>query len=184
MDLETLYLQNKYKIQAFFNSAPANMTNLSELALSAFWRVLPQDADPIETREWLEAFDAIIKTEGAERATFILRKLIDQARASRVPLPPVMNTPYCNTISLADQPPYPGNLEVESRLSALVRWNALAMVVRANKAHPELGGISRPMLRRRIYSRSASITFSVRGKAATWSLFRPTRPPACTHALT
>ena len=140
MDLETLYLQNKYKIQAFFNSAPANMTNLSELALSAFWRVLPQDSDPTETREWLEAFDAIIKTEGAERATFILRKLIDQARAGRVPLPPVMNTPYCNTISLADQPPYPGNLEVESRLSALVRWNALAMVVRANKAHPELGG--------------------------------------------
>ena len=86
------------------------MTNLSELALSAFWRVLPQDSDPIETREWLEAFDAIIKTEGAERATFILRKLIDQARAGRVPLPPVMNTPYCNTISLADQPPYPGNL--------------------------------------------------------------------------
>ncbi|MBA2689616.1 MAG: pyruvate dehydrogenase (acetyl-transferring), homodimeric type, partial [Burkholderiales bacterium] len=116
------------------------MTNLSDLSLSAFWRVLPQDVDPGETREWLEAFDAVIKTEGAERATFILRKLIDQARVSRVPLPPVMNTPYCNTISLADQPPYPGNLEVESRLSALVRWNALAMVVRANKAHPELGG--------------------------------------------
>ncbi len=116
------------------------MTNLSDLAVSAFWRVLPQDADPDETREWLEAFDAIIKTEGAERATFILRKLIDQARANRVQLPPVMNTPYRNTISLANQPPYPGNLEVESRLSALVRWNALAMVVRANKAHPELGG--------------------------------------------
>ena len=116
------------------------MTNLADLASSAFWRVLPQDADPSETKEWIAAFDAVIKAEGPERATFILRKLLDQARASRVPLPPVMNTPYCNTISLAAQPQYPGNLEVEARLSALVRWNALAMVVRANKAHPELGG--------------------------------------------
>ena len=80
------------------------------------------------------------RKEGAERATFILRKLLDHARARRVPLPPVLNTPYCNTISLAEQPQYPGNLEIEQRLSALVRWNALAMVVRANREHPELGG--------------------------------------------
>jgi pyruvate dehydrogenase E1 component len=57
-----------------------------------------------------------------------------------VPLPPVLNTPYMNSIALAHQPQFPGNLELESRISAIVRWNALAMVVRANRAHPELGG--------------------------------------------
>jgi pyruvate dehydrogenase E1 component len=116
------------------------MTDLSDFVSSAFWRVNPPDADPVETREWLAAFDALIEAEGRERATFLLRKLLDHARARRVPLPPVLNTPYRNSVALADQPQFPGNLEVESRLSALVRWNALAMVVRANRESPELGG--------------------------------------------
>jgi pyruvate dehydrogenase E1 component len=119
------------------------MTDLSdrtELVFSGYWRVLPKDADPVETREWLQAFDAVLETEGAERAHFLLRRLLDHARARRVPLPPFLSTPYCNTVSLADQPQFPGNLEVEARLGALVRWNALAMVVRANREHPELGG--------------------------------------------
>src|SRR3970040_641702 len=115
------------------------MTDLSEIT-SAFWRVMPADADPVETREWQEAFDSLVRNEGGERATFILRKLLDQARAMRVPMPPVFNTPYCNTIPLAEQPQFPGHLEVEQRISSIVRWNALAMVVRANRAHPELGG--------------------------------------------
>src|ERR687895_409851 len=118
----------------------AGMTDLADIVSSAFWRVNPPDADPVETREWLEAFDALVETEGRERATFLLRKLLDHARARRVPLPPVLNTPYKNSIALAHQPQFPGNLELESRLSAIVRWNALAMVVRANRAHPELGG--------------------------------------------
>jgi len=108
--------------------------------LSAFWRINPSDADPAETREWLDAFDALVQAEGRERATFLLRKLLDHARARRVPLPPVLNTPYKNSIALADQAPFPGNLELEQRLSSIVRWNALAMVVRANRAHAELGG--------------------------------------------
>ena len=116
------------------------MTDLADIVTSAFWRVNPPDADPQETREWLDAFDALVQSEGRERATFLLRKLLDHARAKRVPLPPVLNTPYKNTVGLADQPQFPGNLEVESRISALVRWNALAMVVRANRAHAELGG--------------------------------------------
>src|SRR3954466_9421855 len=98
------------------------------------------DADPLETREWIEALDALIAEEGAERATFLLRRLLQHARTKRVPLPSVLATPYVNTIGLADQPPYQGNLEIESRLSALVRWNALAMVVRANRESAELGG--------------------------------------------
>ncbi|HEX4764027.1 MAG TPA: pyruvate dehydrogenase (acetyl-transferring), homodimeric type, partial [Usitatibacter sp.] len=98
------------------------------------------DTDPLETREWIEALDALIQEEGADRATFLLRRLLQHARARRVPLPQVLATPYVNTIGLAEQPPYQGNLEIESRISALVRWNALAMVVRANRSSSELGG--------------------------------------------
>ncbi|MCW5620466.1 MAG: pyruvate dehydrogenase (acetyl-transferring), homodimeric type, partial [Burkholderiales bacterium] len=116
------------------------MTDLSDIVSSGHWAVLPPDLDPIETREWLDALQAVVEAEGPERAQFLLRKLLDRARALRVPLPPVLNTPYCNTIPLADQPQYPGNLEVESRIIALVRWNALAMVVHANKIAAELGG--------------------------------------------
>jgi pyruvate dehydrogenase E1 component len=116
------------------------MTNLSDIVSPAYWRVNPPDADPLETREWLEAFDALVAAEGRERATFILRKLLEHARARRVPMPPVFNTPYKNSVSLAEQAQFPGNLELETRISSAVRWNALAMVVRANRAHPELGG--------------------------------------------
>src|ERR1700704_5494545 len=116
------------------------MTNLSDIVSSAYWRVNPPDVDPLETREWLDAFDALVASEGRERATFLLRKLMDHARARRVALPPVLNTPYKNSVTLAEQPQFPGNLELESRISAIVHWNALAMVVRANRAHAELGG--------------------------------------------
>jgi len=113
--------------------------NLSDLA-AAFWRVMPADPDPTETREWLDAFNSLIESQGRERATYLLRKLLDEARAQRVPMPPVLNTPYCNSIALAEQPQFPGNLDIEARVSALVRWNALAMVLRANRGAAELGG--------------------------------------------
>src|ERR1044071_5864061 len=116
------------------------MANLSDIVTSPFWRVNPPDADPAETREWLDAFDALGESERGERATFLLPKLLDHARARRVPLPPVLNTPYKNSVALAHQPQFPGNLELESRISSMVRWNALTMVVRANRAYPELGG--------------------------------------------
>ena len=111
-----------------------------DLPSAAFWRVAPQDTDPQETREWTEALDTIIATQGSERATYVLRQLWEHARRRRVRLPPVLNSPYRNTIDLAQQPAYPGDLAIESRLSASVRWNALAMVVRANRANPDLGG--------------------------------------------
>ena len=113
--------------------------NFSDLA-AAFWRVMPADPDPTETREWLDAFNSLIESGGRERATYLLRKLLDEARARRVPMPPVLNTPYCNSIALAEQPQFPGNLDIEARVSALVRWNALAMVARANRGAAELGG--------------------------------------------
>jgi pyruvate dehydrogenase E1 component len=116
------------------------MSDISDISVSGLWRVLSQDLDPVETREWLDAFDALVQNEGQERATFLLRKLLDHARMKRVPMPPVLNTPYANTVPLAEQPQFPGNPEIEARISALVRWNALAMVVRANRANSELGG--------------------------------------------
>ena len=114
------------------------MADLHDMA--AHWRVAPRDLDPVETREWLEGFDALLASQGPERATFILRKLLDHARLRHVRMPPVLNTPYKNTIALEQQPQFPGNLELEQRLSAIIRWNALAMVVHANKRSSELGG--------------------------------------------
>ena len=111
-----------------------------QLDWSAFWRVAPKDLDPLETAEWLDALKSVVESSGRERATYLLRRLLDHAREQRVPMPPVLNTPYCNTISLSEQAQFPGNLEVEQRLSSLVRWNALAMVVRANRTNAELGG--------------------------------------------
>src|SRR3954464_2644492 len=108
------------------------MTDLSDIVTSAFWRVNPPDADPAETREWLEAFDALVQSEGREPSTFLLRKLLDHARPRRVALPPVLNTRHKIPRVPPAQPQFPGNPEIESRLSAIVRWNALAMVVRAN----------------------------------------------------
>ena len=114
--------------------------DFARLSPIASWRLPEADADPQETREWLDALDAVIDRASPERATFLLQKLVSHARRRRVQLPTVANTPYINTIGLAEQPPYQGNLEIEARLMALVRWNALAMVVRANRAAPELGG--------------------------------------------
>ena len=120
-----------------------NRDDLSKLALPgtiASWRLPQADTDPQETQEWLGALDAVIAEVGPERATFLLQQLVQHARRRRVQLPTVANTPYINTISLAQQAPFPGNLDLENRLSALVRWNALAMVVRANRESAELGG--------------------------------------------
>ena len=114
--------------------------NPDPLQLQALWRVIPPDADPQETREWLEAFQAVVAGQGRERGTYLLRRLLDAARAQQVPLPAVLNTPYVNTVTLDRQPPYPGDLVLEARISAIVRWNALAMVVRSNQISAELGG--------------------------------------------
>ncbi len=107
---------------------------------AAFWRVIPADTDPVETREWLDGFASLVRDVGTERGTYVLRRLLDEARRLRVSLPAVLNTPYVNSIALDQQPQFPGNLEIEARLSAAVRWNALAMVVRGNKFSGDLGG--------------------------------------------
>jgi pyruvate dehydrogenase E1 component len=98
------------------------------------------DADPQETAEWRDAFAALVQSAGPERARQILDELARQARSLRVAWQPELNTPYVNTIAPQDQPVFPGDLAVEERLASLMRWNALAMVVRANQAYGELGG--------------------------------------------
>jgi pyruvate dehydrogenase E1 component len=99
------------------------------------------DDDPAaEIQEWIDAFDDMLHFAGPRRCRELLNKLQDRARSSGVEFQSVRNTPYCNTISRTDQPPYLGNLELERRIAAIVRWNALALVVRANKHSSELGG--------------------------------------------
>ncbi|PUE08473.1 alpha-ketoglutarate dehydrogenase [Limnohabitans sp. WS1] len=98
------------------------------------------DIDPEETAEWREALLALIGTQGPERARQILDELAVVARQQRTGWQPELNTPYMNTIAVDDQPVFPGDLATEERLVAIMRWNALAMVVRANQAYGELGG--------------------------------------------
>src|ERR1700731_4388813 len=99
-----------------------------------------EDIDPIETREWLESIDSVMRAQGPERAHFLLEKLVDFTRRSGAYLPFKPNTAYLNTISRAQQPDYPGDRALERRNEAYMRWNALAMVVQANHASAEYGG--------------------------------------------
>jgi pyruvate dehydrogenase E1 component len=99
-----------------------------------------QDLDPVETREWLESIDSVLKTHGAERAHFILERLIDYARRSGAHLPFKPNTAYVNSIPTGREPEYPGNRALERRIEAYIRWNAMAMVVQANRISSEYGG--------------------------------------------
>ncbi len=98
------------------------------------------DADAQETREWVDALSAVIANEGRERGHFLLEQLLEQARQEGIDLPFSATTGYVNTIEPQDEARCPGNLEVEERLRAYMRWNAMAMVVKANRLHPADGG--------------------------------------------
>ena len=98
------------------------------------------DADSQETREWLDALSAVIGSEGEERAHFLLEQLIDHARQAGIAVPFSANTAYVNTIPPEQEERFAGNIEIEERLRAYMRWNAMAMVVKANRMHPEDGG--------------------------------------------
>jgi len=98
------------------------------------------DADPAETQEWRDAFASLVQAHGPDRAGHILNELTSLARHLRIDWQPELNTPYVNTIAVEQQPVFPGDLAIEERLASLMRWNALAMVVRANQAYGELGG--------------------------------------------
>ncbi len=101
---------------------------------------IAKDIDPIETQEWLEALEAVFEREGTERAHFLLEHLIDTARSSGAHLPYSANTSYLNTIPPTQEERSPGDAAMEWRIRSIIRWNALAMVVRANRISSELGG--------------------------------------------
>ena len=101
---------------------------------------MADDIDPLETREWLDALDEVVKHGGPSRASYILLELAKHAVDAGIRLPPAITTPFRNTIAPADEKMMPGDLFMERRVRSLVRWNALAMVMRANDNDEGLGG--------------------------------------------
>jgi pyruvate dehydrogenase E1 component len=101
---------------------------------------MTEDTDPLETREWLDALDEVVRHSGPERASYLLVELAKHAVECRLRLPSAITSPFRNTIAPADQKMMPGDLFMERRIRSLVRWNALAMVMRANDNEEGLGG--------------------------------------------
>jgi pyruvate dehydrogenase E1 component len=97
------------------------------------------DIDPEETEEWIESLDSVLEAYGPERARFLLRKVLKRARMQHLGIE-VIQTPYINTISPEQEPDFPGNEQMEKRIRRIVRWNAMAMVTRANHRYPGIGG--------------------------------------------
>ncbi|MCQ4294195.1 pyruvate dehydrogenase (acetyl-transferring), homodimeric type [Pseudomonas stutzeri] len=99
-----------------------------------------QDLDPVETQEWLDALESVLDREGEDRAHYLMTRMGELATRSGTPLPYGITTPYRNTIPVTREAKMPGDLFMERRIRSLVRWNALAMVMRANLKDPDLGG--------------------------------------------
>ena len=113
--------------------------------MSDLSRLTQHDLDPVETQEWLEALEDVLRHDGPERAAFLIDRLIDQSRrraaADGLSLGPLgLETQYTNSISKDREPEYPGDLDLERKIRALLRWNAMAMVVGANKRLDGIGG--------------------------------------------
>ena len=99
-----------------------------------------QDVDPAETAEWLESLRYVLEQKGPKRVSYLLSVLEEQALREGIELPFTANTPYLNTIPVEKQPVYPGNREIERRIKSIIRWNAMAMVTRANRVSAGIGG--------------------------------------------
>jgi pyruvate dehydrogenase E1 component len=98
------------------------------------------DSDPTETREWLDSLRYVINSRGGDRAAYLLQAIEQEAYRLGVSIPFSATTPYINTIPVDRQPPFPGNREIERRIKSIIRWNAMAMVVRANREDKSIGG--------------------------------------------
>ena len=121
------------------NTAITKETNMSAHPSDSHTFAI-NDSDSQETREWLDALKAVIENEGPQRAHYLLEQLLEQARESSIDMPFSANTGYVNTIDVDEEEVCPGNIEIEERLRAYMRWNAMAMVVKANRHNPEDGG--------------------------------------------
>ena len=104
------------------------------------YTTVQSDSNPTETTEWLDSLESILRTEGPDRARYVLARLMESAREAGYLPDQILATAYVNTIPVEHQPDYPGDLEMEDRISDIVRWNAAVMVSRANVHHPSLGG--------------------------------------------
>lgn len=98
------------------------------------------DVDVLETQEWLEALESVVRTEGVERAQFILERVLEEARLEGVDMPTGVTTNYINTIPPQQEPHYPGDVNLEKKIRSVIRWNAIMIVLRASKKELELGG--------------------------------------------
>ena len=99
-----------------------------------------EDLNPQETSEWLEALEGLLEEGGKERAAYLLERLSDRAAQHGITRPRKLTTPYVNTIPVEEEVPYPGNRALERQIKSIIRWNAMAMVVRANKSDAGIGG--------------------------------------------
>src|SRR6516165_2814013 len=113
---------------------------MSALIMNPDISMAPQDTNPEETREWLESLESVVLRAGQARGLFLLKQLESQAQQLGIVAKVAPYSAYRNSIPLEHQIPHPGDVGLEERITALVRWNALAMVVRANKAYGDLGG--------------------------------------------
>lgn len=110
------------------------------VSLPGSTRPSERDCDPLETREWIESLVGVVQQYGYERALFLVGQLQSHLRVAGVNTPVALSSAYVNTIPVGEQAPHPGDVGLEERITAIIRWNALAMVVRANQAYGELGG--------------------------------------------
>jgi len=104
-----------------------------------FKQQLP-DIDPIETQEWIDSLDNVVRDRGKARARYLIRRMLKRARMLNLGIPELVQTPYINTISPEQEPPYPGEEKLEKRIRRMIRWNAVVMVTRANKHYDGIGG--------------------------------------------
>jgi pyruvate dehydrogenase E1 component len=109
------------------------------MAFDEFHDQLP-DTDPSETNEWLDSLRTLAEDKGNPRASYVLRRLLAEARRLQIGVPPMVSTHYVNTIAPEDEPPFPGDEDMEARIRRLIRWNAAVMVLRANLRSSGLGG--------------------------------------------
>ena len=121
------------------------------------------DADPEETREWLDALDQIIAAGGQARARYLVAKLIERARSRNVGVPAAVSTPYINTIPPEMEAWFPGDEHLERRIRRFVRWNAAVMVVKANKAADAIGG--------HLSTFASSVGFTIYLFSVSWQFF-------------
>ncbi len=149
-----------------------------------FKQQLP-DIDPVETQEWIDSLDALVEAAGPERARFVIFKLLKRARQLQVGLPTLTQTRYINTISPEQEPYFPGDEAMELKIRRLIRWNALAMVLRANTNFEGIGGhlSTYASARQPVRDRLQPLLPRLRREAAaTRSTSRATRRPASTPA--